>query len=468
MSTIEVLGRRRFAPGDQDWFAGVSGDANPIHVDQLVARRAIAGSCVVHGTHLALWAIDRWLAAHPTAIERIRASFLRPVTVGEEVEVRAVTEPDGSVQLQVAGARDVRAVVVLSAAPEPSPIDAADLPRPGPAGTARDLGFEAARGLDGEVPLSLDGPALATALPVASEQLSPTTMAGMLAISRIVGMECPGLHSLLVGFDVRPADRSARSLRWEVTRASSPRAPITLRVSGSLDGTVTAFFRPPPREQPSYAVTAAMVDATELVGQRALVVGGSRGLGELTAKVVAAGGGHVTITYARGSDDAERVAREIRAGGGDCDVRRFDVTAPAPLHDVGATHLYYFATPHIRGGGAFDPALLRELLEHYVDGFRATCEAARSGRPLRVLYPSTVFVAAPDSRFAEYAIAKLAGEALCAWMSAHVSDLDIRVERLPRLATDQTASLVGPAPMDALPALLAAVRALGNSSTAVA
>ena len=42
----------------------------------------------------------------------------------------------------------------------------------------------------------------------------------------------------------------------------------------------------------------------EFANVRALVIGGSRGLGEITAKIIAAGGGDVWITYRRGKEDA--------------------------------------------------------------------------------------------------------------------------------------------------------------------
>jgi len=83
---------------------------------------------------------------------------------------------------------------------------------------------------------------------------------------------------------------------------------------------VDAFARHPP--------VAAATDfqqwrpgfSHEFAGQRALIVGGSRGLGELTAKIIAAGGGHTIITYSVGKEDAERVAAEIEGFGATCDV----------------------------------------------------------------------------------------------------------------------------------------------------
>jgi hypothetical protein len=83
-----------------------------------------------------------------------------------------------------------------------------------------------------------------------------------------------------------------------------------------ISGSVEAFARRPPATQPRADVVARDVTANEFAGGVALIVGGSRGLGEATAKIVAAGGAHAIITYAAGRDDAQRVAAEIAAAGG--------------------------------------------------------------------------------------------------------------------------------------------------------
>jgi hypothetical protein len=59
-----------------------------------------------------------------------------------------------------------------------------------------------------------------------------------------------------------------------------------------------------------------------------------------------------------------------------------------------------------------------------------------------VLYPSSVFVEELPKSFGEYAAAKMAGETLCAYLEKTHKDLVIHRPRLPRVATDQTASLV--------------------------
>lgn len=50
-------------------------------------------------------------------------------------------------------------------------------------------------------------------------------------------------------------------------------------ISPRMTGTVTAFLRPPPHEQISFRDMYKQVNSVEFAEQRALVVGGSRGLG---------------------------------------------------------------------------------------------------------------------------------------------------------------------------------------------
>ena len=53
----------------------------------------------------------------------------------------------------------------------------------------------------------------------------------------------------------------------------------------------------------------------DLAGRRALVTGGSRGIGAATARLLARAGAHVVIGFRSRSGDAERVVAELRAHG---------------------------------------------------------------------------------------------------------------------------------------------------------
>ncbi|MEP6990371.1 MAG: SDR family NAD(P)-dependent oxidoreductase, partial [bacterium] len=53
----------------------------------------------------------------------------------------------------------------------------------------------------------------------------------------------------------------------------------------------------------------------DLRGRRALVTGGSRGIGAATARLLARAGADVMIGYRSRVEDAERVVEELRASG---------------------------------------------------------------------------------------------------------------------------------------------------------
>ena len=78
-----------------------------------------------------------------------------------------------------------------------------------------------------------------------------------------------------------------------------------------------------------------------------------------------------------------------------------------------------------------------------VKGFWQLSHALRARQPrLSVFYPSSVAVRERPQGKTEYAMAKAAGEVLCADMNLSLASMHVTVRRLPRLPTDQTASVV--------------------------
>ena len=63
-----------------------------------------------------------------------------------------------------------------------------------------------------------------------------------------------------------------------------------------------------------------------LAGQAALVTGASSGIGAAIARALGAAGARVAVNYSAAADGAERVAADIRAGGGEAVTVRADVS----------------------------------------------------------------------------------------------------------------------------------------------
>ena len=441
-----------------------------MHLDVVKARRTQAGVPVVHGIHLLLWALEvlvREEVARAPML-RLRANFKRFVAVHETVALVLAKRTRASAQLDfvVAGlivaqisldfGSPVRTAEPLSGDAEPAPT------------TPRDLTLEQMEGLSGRLSFASAPAAVAAMFPAASGWLGPRRVAALAASSLLVGMVCPGLHSIYGDLTVEACDEKDPEdrLGFRVVSTEPRFRLVRLAIEGGgLVGSIKTAARKPPTPQASSSELIGAVEPSEFAGSTALVVGGSRGLGEVTAKLLAAGGAQVVITYRVGSAEAEAVVRDIRAAGGMCETLAYDAGRPAEAQLAGLggapTHAYYFATPTIfRAQSAlFARARLDAFLDVYVDGFLRLAQALRAWRSdLSLLYPSSAYVAERPRGMLEYAMAKAAGETLCSEMNLAWAPLRVTVDRLPRLSTDQTASIFGTDLASSVGCLLPVVR----------
>jgi hypothetical protein len=454
-------------------FAELSGDFNPMHMDAVQARRTQAGAPVVHGMHTLLWLLD-CVAEHQREIPKaagLKARFLKMVYVGDRV--------DGEITQTSTTALRARALVggveVLSLClnfvrstrglqPPPSN-EAASSPPPSPL----DLALDQLQGRTGRLRFTARPEPLRRLFPNAAGYLGISRVAALACTSCLVGMVVPGLHSIFGGLDLSVEDEPDRwdELQYAVASVDQRYRLVRLVVrGGGLVGPLDAASRPPPVRQPGMASITRLVEKDECRGALALVVGGSRGIGEVTAKLIAAAGGHVMVTYRHGKADAEAVAREICDVGGQCDIAAYDARQDAAPQLArlphAPTHVYYFATPLIAGRrtGFCDVRRFEEFNAFYVTGFLDLVEACRRLRPegISVFYPSTVYVDSRPADMTEYAMSKAAGEILCADMHTGLRGVRMLSRRLPRLPTDQTSSLLPVDTADPLEVMLPIVR----------
>lgn len=466
--TIE---RRTFTLEDQLAFARLSGDWNPLHVDPVAARRTLMGSPVVHGVHLVVWALDQWLATrHGGSITRLEVKFPKPVYLDEEIELDITPVDAGA---RVIGRSSQGQVLNMSCELGPSVAVTEPVRRTPPASGVPDLvERDAIHHSHGVVELELDEQAARTLAPHATEKLGLGQVAELLATTRIVGMHCPGMHSLFGGLQLEAHTSTTRQIRYRVESHRLAYSMVDVRFEGpSLAGTLKTFIRPS-RPRLSMSDVREAVAAGKYARQRALVVGGSRGIGEVFAKAIAAGGGDVCLTYNLGADDAAAVVDEIRSVGGMACAIQLDILAPDVAERLVAgwpqaappTHLYYLATPtlfSIRKGTPWEVEELERLLRYYVVAFRATVEAVigMGAESLRVWTPSTTMLDRPMGG-AAYCVAKAAMEELCRHLPAHFPGLSVTCPRLGRVDTDQTTGLIVLPAAPALPVVIEALDSL--------
>ena len=473
-----ALGERRFCWDDQVTFGRLSGDINPIHMDRLASRRSVVGAMVVHGIHTLLWSLDVLAKSEfrPTAIRLIDVRFPKAIYLADEVKLSLQSRTLDEINLEATiGGRTV-ASIRLGCQFSSGTLTVENLGTGEPealvaGGAPKDLAFETLAGTAGLVDFAMPAEEVAKSFPDAAELIGAARLRGIAACSRLVGMDCPGLRSIFSRLSVTfTEDGGASHLSYEVVKTDHRFRIVRIQVAGAgLQGQIEAFSPPGPPQQLSIGELAKMVDTHEFASQTALVVGGSRGLGELAAKVVAAGGGRVLLTYAVGKADAERVADEIRVFGGHADVISYDVTQAASgqleqFKGIIPTHVYYFATCKIfrPRTEAFEPELLAQFLNFYVHGLYDLCHSLweQGAKQLSILYPSSVAVEERPRDLTEYAMAKAAGEVLCTDIPRIMPGFRVLVQRLPRLLTDQTISVTSQQLPQAIDTILPIVRAM--------
>ena len=432
----------------------------------------------MHGVHVSLWALDSWLEGHTTPLDlcAVKVAFRTAIGVEERVcysinrkkknrvEIELVTEVGNAARIYVNWSHSKRQ-------------------RSGPLSTeyprrhkCRILSLDEAATASGSLDLYLNLESAAKLFANLVRMLSPIQVAEILATTRLVSMECPGLNSIYSELNLTFSTEADGPpvLTYEVTAFDARFSLLAMKVEApGMEGTIKAFLRPVPQKQASFMDLRRQVDHSEFTGQHALIIGGSRGLGEVTAKLLAAGGAEVKITYYRGSKDAHRVVEEIISGGGCADCLPFDVLdQPQNLADRfrkqwAPNYLYYFATPFIFVGtkGSFSSQLFQKFCGYYVTGFLNTVQTVCNlGADLqKIFYPSSVSIDELPLNMGEYTAAKMAGEILCTFLEKTNPGITIHKPRLPRIATDQTATLFSVNNQDPVPLMLENLRCLRDA-----
>ncbi|MFN7141491.1 MAG: SDR family NAD(P)-dependent oxidoreductase, partial [Limisphaerales bacterium] len=167
--------------------------------------------------------------------------------------------------------------------------------------------------------------------------IHPTNLLGAALFSTMVGMCFPGKRATFLNFDVSFAERlpfeELCRLQSRIAFKSATTSTISqaLSFTGSdgrvlASGKIHARVNAPPSRMLSMQELAASELDLGLRGKVVLITGGSRGIGETTAKLFALHGAKVVINYLQSQTEAERIVCEISQHGGDAMAVQADVS----------------------------------------------------------------------------------------------------------------------------------------------
>ncbi len=449
-------------------FAAASGDRNPLHVDPAFARSTPFGSCVVHGALVAIGLAGALAADDLTRTAGLAVRFAGPALPDRTYEVELQPARAGRLQARLIGRGQILATLVTASEKT---------------SFRRSLATEATLSEISERAVRV-GSMLQAPLAPAEDQLAPgsrragayATGAELSALARrfgadelptellealawasyAVGMQVPGLHSLLAGITLVTREHGAAAAQAIQVRKHDPRTG-QLVLDGALCGAggqvlsfarIDCFWQRPAGGSEAEPLPSSIPAAAEL-GPVA-IIGASRGFGAALALELLGHGQQVHAAYSASSAGAQELARRSGGQRERLHLHRLDARDPASVMDLAGTLgagallagiVLCAAPPPLPMGLTASSGA--ELADYVADSVRLAAVPLGALLPLLdengwVLFCSSSALAAPPRDWPHYVSAKAALEGLAGWVAARAPRARTVVLRPPAMRTDMT------------------------------
>ena len=428
-------------------FAKLSNDFNPIHVDPLYAWRSMFGKQLVHGIHQVLICLED-LAKNINEkifISKISAKFEYPAGVNEIISIDNINFSETYSEYVIKNERGLTLTTIKVNYKKKSfndvkfkRIDYSMSPLE-PTNFAKENLVE---------PLYYDKTFFKELFTYSSFYVSPVNLAVLLASTRIVGMKYPGLNSIYNAFTFEFNENAnlSNSIHYSVSDKHITLNMLNIKLDDTfIRGQIKAFIRPVAPKYKTLKELNGLLPVNSFKNQRALIIGGTRGIGLQCLRLLASAGASTMFTYFKNSNEADKIVEEFANESINTNYLQVDVSnlSKESLETIKAfnpTSIYYFATPKILNNNSnLDENLLQKFISYYVIGLDKILVSLKSEIKPLIFVPSTVYLDEKPTNLSEYIIAKSASEMFLKLLEK--KGYKIYNPRFPKVSTEQTMSL---------------------------
>ncbi len=440
------LKKKKFDYNEQKNFALLSGDFNPIHLNKIKARKYFTGQIIVHGINIFLYLLEILVVKNLYFLANYKIKFKKYIRVdeyfhiywdNEKKQIKAINKNNEILCEVRCLERDFFSNNFLVKQEH-------DILCKTPLNLVSDYEIN-----DNTFSCIHSGKKTHAKFlyPNLTKLLGANIVFEIAGISAIIGMRYPGLRSIFLGLSISFLEKKGNKKKVELTNETRF-GLVRLQYKGiNIQSNLEACFRPQETKLKSYLDLKAKVNHNiDMQNTKVLIIGGSRGIGAITAKILSIYNCEVTITYYKCKEDAYLIKNEIERHGRSIKVFKLDITKKSSLKKVSNIYnqVYYFATPKILKNSSthFDEKLYCLFHSFYVEGLKNILKKCYSKNLLYFMYPSTDFISTNQKGFKEYIKAKLEGEKVCENFDDLMVGLKINKPRIPQVLTDQTQSLI--------------------------
>lgn len=315
---------------DMEWFASVSGDHNPLHIDKKYASATVYGKCVVYGIIGALKVISKCIAdfSKNIHIRSLGVHFRNPLFIDEIYEYTYECIDDNKMNIEIRTNGNINTFITLSY--DHNLISRCEYGSEIILGDSNCIAAEPSLSQImnfnemGEYSLSLNPDNMSM---MKQLNLDNYVVSVMSFASWLVGMKNPGKRALFerikIDFDGEDdyykTDYFVKTVSYNDEIEKITMKGLLTAENSSANVVIESFIRP--ELEWTYNNSVSIMEGSELSkssdfnGNNILILGGSRGIGADLAFQLSALGANILICYVYNREMADKVVNEIKSNG---------------------------------------------------------------------------------------------------------------------------------------------------------
>ena len=425
-----------------EYFQAISYDVNPIHIDERYAKNTLLNGRTVYGILGVLEMLEHYFKQYDIdslqSIKKIDCMFNKNLALDTKYDIVIDKQ-----NIKIKGGDVVYTNIDLCIVPMNTERDITKfILDKFDENVVKDVSFENITGGKYSLISNPDIHNIDKYYKLLSKFIDKNQLLLLINLSRIVGMENPGKYAIFYGFNFETINNyETNILTLDVNSKDEFSKIIEYDIkSEGIVGNLKALYRPIDVEQ----IKMQNINIKQtFTNEHILIIGGSRGLGEVILKIFLRGGAKVTSTYCNNKPEHILKEAEQLKLSKNLSIIQYDVlnVNNGPVFNEEYTKVFYFATPKIIHGN-FNNELFKKYQDCYIYGIYNILSNISFNKLNYIYYPSTTV---NIQKSPSYAIAKQLSEIYLKNITnifPRLKNIKIDIHNLPALLTDQTNNIL--------------------------